>query len=313
MNRRDILRSGAALAGVGTMATAITNNANASAGGLVAMETGRSTGFRGFVTGAGGTQLRVRDWGHGNPVVLLAGWGLPSDFWHYHALDLTAAGQRCISCDRRGHGRSDEPGDGYDYDTLADDLAAVLDALDLRDVTLVAYSMAGGEAVRYLTRHGGKRIARIVFAAATLPCLVQKPDNPQGVPKELLATTAEAIATDFPSWLVNAESPFWLGLATPAMMDWGRDLMMQTSVPVLSACYRSMISSDFRNELSHLTLPALILHGSQDASAPLAVTGARTAELMPKAKVSIYDGAPHGLPLTHRRRFVRDLLEFIRA
>ena len=169
MNRRNLLA--AALAG-----PAMT----AAAPSAAAPATGPA---RPHVVAADGARLFLRDWGAGRPVVFLAGWTLSSDMWAYQMAPLSEAGFRCIAYDRRGHGKSDDPGRGYDYDTLADDLGAVLDALDLRDVVLVAHSMAGGEAVRYLSRHGKSgRVARVLFLAPTLPCLARKADNQKGLP-----------------------------------------------------------------------------------------------------------------------------------
>ena len=310
MDRRTLLRSGALLTGAGAL-TGIGREAQANAGALSQLTNSRPARPHVGRVVNNGVRLHVRDWGRGRPVVFLSGWGLPSDFWHYQMLDLAADGIRCVAYDRRGHGRADEPGQGYDYDTLADDLAAVLDELDLEAVTLVAYSLAGGEATRYLSRHGRARVARVVFLSATLPCIRRSTDNPDGAPAEALQQVVAAISADFPAWLATAEGPFWLDFASPEMWAWGRSLMYTTSVPVLIACYRAMIAADFRAELAALNLPALVIHGDRDTSAPLPLTGLRTAELVSGAQTSIYEGAPHGLPLTHRRRFNADLLTFM--
>ena len=137
------------------------------------------------------TRLRVRDWGQGRAIVLLAGWGLPSDFWDALLVDVVARGRRCVAYDRRGHGRSDEPGDGYDYDALADDLAVVLDTLNLGEITIVGHSMAAGEIVRYETRHGAGRIAHAVLVAPVTPGLARSSGNPNGVPLEMLAAARQ--------------------------------------------------------------------------------------------------------------------------
>lgn len=256
-------------------------------------------------------RLRVRDWGEGKPVVFLSGWALPCDFWQYQMTDLTALGFRCVAYDRRGHGQSDDPGAGYDFDTLADDLAHLLGSLSLNDVTLVAYSMGGGEAARYLARHGASRISRVVFASAITPFLMRTADNPEGVPEAALAGARGVMGQDFAKWVTDNNDAFWLDMVSPDMQAWGRGLMLQASLPALLALSKSMAETDFRPQLHTLPVPSLVIHGDKDRSAPLPLTGARTARLLPDAQLSIYEGAPHGLPLTHRERFNRDVVAFI--
>ncbi len=244
-------------------------------------------------------------------MLFLGGWALPSDFWQYHMVDFTARGMRCIAYDRRGHGRSDDPGTGYDYDTLADDLASVLESLDLADVTVVAYSMSGGEIARYLTRHGRKRIARVVFLAATAPFLMNTPDNPDGVPAEMFALLRKTIGTDYAKWLIDSEAAYWVGMASVPMQAWARELMLQASLPALVECSRTMTSTDLRPDLRKMEVPTLVIHGDRDVSAPLHLTGAQTAKLVPGARLVTYAGAAHGLPLTHRDRMTHDVIDFM--
>ncbi len=157
-----------------------------------------------FIETRDGTQLFYRDWGSGAPLVFISGWALTSDCWGYQMAPLSDSGLRCIAYDRRGHGRSSDPGRGFDYDTLADDLAAVLDALDLKNVTLVTHSMAGGEAVRYLSRHGSKRVARVALIAATLPFLTKTADNPDGIdPAVFENARRNVLLRDFPKALAR--------------------------------------------------------------------------------------------------------------
>ncbi|WP_374654849.1 alpha/beta fold hydrolase [Phenylobacterium sp.] len=300
MNRRNLLA--AALAG-----PAMT----AAAPSAAAPATGPA---RPHVVAADGARLFLRDWGAGRPVVFLAGWTLSSDMWAYQMAPLSEAGFRCIAYDRRGHGKSDDPGHGYDYDTLADDLAAVLDALDLRDVVLVAHSMAGGEAVRYLSRHGKSgRVARVLFLAPTLPCLARKADNPNGVPMEMLEMGRKAFLADFPGWLDANTDPFVVPETSQGIRTWIKAMMMQASMKAIVDCNRAMITADFRDEMAAIDLPCLVIHGDRDASAPLAITGQPAAGLLKNGRLKVYPGAPHGLFATHIAPLNADLAAFARA
>lgn len=261
-----------------------------------------------------GTKLFIRDWGTGQPVVFLAGWTLTSDMWAYQMAPLSEAGFRCVAFDRRGHGRSDDPGRGYDYDTLADDLAAVLDALDLRNVTLVAHSMAGGEATRYLTRHGRTgRVRKVLFLAPTLPFLLQTPDNPMGVPGAAFEQLRQEFMTDFPKWIDDNTEPFVTPSTSPGMRNWIKGMMVSASMKAVVDCNRAMVGTDFRGELARLKVTCLVIHGDKDASAPLPLTGKRAADLIPGARLVVYEGAPHGLFVTHMDRLNDDISAFAKG
>ena len=265
------------------------------------------------VVTADGVRLFYRDWGEGPPVVFLASWSLPSDSWAYQMLALSAQGFRCVAYDRRGHGRSSDPGYGYDFDTLADDLAAVLTALDLRDVTLVGFSMGTGEIVRYLTRHGSGRVARAALVGATTPFLLQTANNPDGIDPSVFTTfQSESLLHDFPRWVDDNLEPFAPG-ASPGMKNWVRDMALRTSAQALLECHRTLTTEDFRGELARMTVPTLLVHGDQDVTSPLELTGRRPAAALPAAPRVGAGGAPHGLVLTHMDRFNGDLLSFVRG
>lgn len=257
-----------------------------------------------------GTRLFHRDWGEGPPMLFLAGWAQPSDVWSPVMLALAEMGYRCIAYDRRGHGRSDDPGRGYDFDTLAGDLSAVLETLDLRGVVLVGHSMAPGEIVRYIARHGAARVAGVVLVAPTTPMLARAPDNPDGFHAALLAATRATIASDFPAW-VDANLP---GFVTPEisrpMREWLRGLTLGCSLRAVFELNRAIGEGDFRAELRAIRVPALVVHGDADASAPLDLCGRATASLIPGARLALYPGAPHGLPVTHAARLAGDLADF---
>jgi len=265
-----------------------------------------------FVDRPDGTRLAFTDWGEGKPVVFVHAWALPSPMWDYQRGPLAERGLRCIAYDRRGHGRSSVPPSGYDCDTLADDLAAVLTALDLHDVTLVGHSFGSGEIVRYLTRHGAGRIAKLaLIAPAATPFVMRTADNPNGVPPEALAAFRKTIEQDFPGWLENGKKAFFVPDTSPSLQDWVKHLMLTTPLRVAVECNRIMTSTDFRTELPRITVPTLVIHRDKDASAPVDLTGRPTAQLIPNAQFKLYQGAPHGLFVTHKERLNADLVRFV--
>jgi pimeloyl-ACP methyl ester carboxylesterase len=232
--------------------------------------------------------------------------------WDYQMVAFADQGYRCITFDRRGHGRSDLALGGYDYDTFAEDVAAVISALDLQDLTMVGHSMAGGEIVRYLTRHGSARVARIVLLASTTPYLTQTADNPNGVPQSTFEALRASWRKDFPQWVADNTAPFFVPETSPAMMQTLAAQLMHCSVPVAIACNKAVTTTDFRADLAKVSVPALVIHGDRDASAPFAITGKPTAELIPGCRLKVYQGAPHGLIYTHMEMLNADILQFIR-
>jgi non-heme chloroperoxidase len=263
------------------------------------------------ITAAGGTRLFVRDWGSGKPVLFLAGWTLPSDFWGYQMAAVAEAGMRAVAYDRRGHGRSSDPGRNYDHDTLADDLARVIAALGLEDVTLVAHSMGGTEVARYFARHRGRGVAKVVLVGTITPFLMKAADNPHGIDPAMLAALRAPLATDFPGWIDANAKPFFVPETSAAMVEWGKGLMLQTSLLAAMAMARANAETDFRADMRRIGVPTLLVHGDKDASAPLPLTAQATAALIPHARLEIFEGAPHGLPLTHVARLNKTLLEFV--
>src|SRR5262249_16208760 len=192
-----------------------------------------------------GTNLFYREWGTGKPVLFIAGWGLASDMWNYQMAPLSEKGLRCIAYDRRGHGRSSDPGRGYDYDTLSNDLAGVLEALDLRGVTLVSHSMASGEVVRYLTRHGASRIARVVLIAPTAtPYPLKSADNPDGWDASIFEHFRNnMLLRDYPKWMADNARPFVLPETSDEMIDWIKSMMLRASMKALVECQRTNTST----------------------------------------------------------------------
>lgn len=264
-----------------------------------------------FIVARDGTRLFWREWGRGRPILFLSSLALPSNMWDYQLMAFASHGFRCIAFDRRGHGRSDIPPGGYDYDTLADDVSVIIEALDLRDLTLVSHSMAGGEIIRYLSRHGSSRVGRIVLLATTTPFLLKTDENPNGVAKEALDSLWAGWRKDYPQWVAENVDPFFVPETPRAIKAWMVNLVTQITVPVAVACSQALAFADFRDEMESIVTPALVIHGDRDASAPLALTGKPSAALIPHCRLKIYEGAPHGLMYTHADRLHADMLRFI--
>jgi pimeloyl-ACP methyl ester carboxylesterase len=259
-----------------------------------------------------GVDLYYRDWGTGEPVLFVAGWSLPSDSWSYQMMALREQGYRVVAFDRRGHGRSTDPGRGYDFDTLAGDIAAVLEALDLSGVSLVGHSMGCNEVVRYLARHGSRRVKRVALLGTMTPYITRADDNPQGMdPAMFEFFRREQLMKDFPRWIDENMVPFVLTETLPGMKDWLRQMALGTSLHALYECNLALTTTDFRADLPRVDVPVLIIAGDLDASAPLDLTARPTASLLPHARLLVYPGAPHGMFLTHIERANADLLEFI--
>lgn len=249
------------------------------------------------------TRIFYKDWGAGKPVLLIHGWPLNADMWEYQIPALVGAGFRCIAVDRRGFGRSDHPGQGYDFDTFADDLATVIAHLDLRDAMLVGYSMGAGEITRYLGRHGAARIARVVLVGGALAAMDEAMTGMMG----------QLIAADRPQFMTDGVPSLFAATAgdpvSAAQMQWVVGLALQASPLATLACLRAFGQVDFRSALDVFTMPTLVIHGDADTSQPITV--ARTvAAAIPGSRLIEYAGAPHGLFLTERQRLAADLVRF---
>lgn len=270
----------------------------------------------GYITTNDGTKLYLKDWGAGRPVVLIHGWPLSADSWDDQALALAEAGFRAIAYDRRGFGRSDQPWAGYDYDTLADDLAAVIEETGAQDAALVGFSMGGGEVARYLSRHGGKQAAQAVLVSAVVPYMLKTRDNPDGVDQAIFDQMTAGMQQDRAQFFATFFKQFFgAGVLTSPVSDelieWARGVAMQASLKATLECAKSFATTDFRSDLAAFTLPTLIIHGTADKTVPIDATGRASARGIAHAQLVEYDGAPHGLFATHKDRLTADLLAFL--
>ncbi|WP_072563431.1 alpha/beta fold hydrolase [Granulibacter bethesdensis] len=271
-----------------------------------------------YVKTRDGTQLFYHDWGHGRPVILIHGWPLNADMWEYQQVFLAEHGFRTIAYDRRGFGRSDKPWTGYDYNTLADDLADMINTLDLHDAALVGFSMGGGEVARYLSRHGTDRIGKAALVAAVTPFLLRTEDHPEGVDGAAFDQMINSIRSDRASFMAGFGRIFFgAGLlnfqVTSDILQWSWGLAMQASPKATLDCVRAFSATDFRADMSHFTMPTLIVHGDADATVPPDITAHEAARLIPHATLKEYEGEPHGLYFTARDRLNSDLIAFLSA
>jgi non-heme chloroperoxidase len=259
-----------------------------------------------------GVELHYRSWGTGRPVVFVHGWAVNCDIWQYQTVALSVHA-RCIAYDKRSHGRSSDPGRGYDYDTLADDLAAVLEHLGLRDVVLVGHSMGPAEIVRYLNRHGAARVSRLVLISSALPFMMKRRDNSSGIDPSVFAERRKKWTQDLPKFLAENARSFLLPSSSAETVSWVASMGAQASLKALIELNHTITETDLRRDVAQIGLPTLVIHGELDKSAPLDLAGRRTAAMISGSTLKIYEGAPHGLIVTHSERLNRDLIVWIKA
>lgn len=260
-------------------------------------------------------KLFYQDLGSGKPVVLIHGWPLSSASWEYQLAELPKHGLRVVAHDRRGFGQSSKPWSGYDYDTFADDLKAVLETLDLQDVTLVGFSMGGGEIARYMSRHGGARVGRVAFVSAVPPFMLKTADNPEGVDKSVFDGMVEGVQKDRFDFLQTFGKQFYgVGLlshpVSQGVLDWTFGMAAVASPKATRDCIRAFSETDFRKDLAMIQVPTLVIHGADDKTVSAAVSGERTAKSVAGATYSVYEGAPHGLNVTHADKLNAELIAF---
>lgn len=272
------------------------------------------------ITTADGVQLYYKDWGpKDGPVVTFShGWPLSSDSWESQMQFLAAQGYRVVAHDRRGHGRSSQPWDGNDMDHYADDLAAVIEALNLRKVTLVGFSTGGGEVVRYVGRHGTGRVAGVVLVSAVPPLMLRTDSNPDGLPLDVFDGLRKASLEDRSQLYLDIASGPFFGFNRPGKKP-SQGMIQSFWVQGMQAGAKNTYDSiaafsatDFREDLRKIDVPTLVIHGDDDQIVPIDMSGKASARLIDGAKLLIYPGAPHGLADTHKERLNQDLLNFLR-
>lgn len=270
------------------------------------------------LTMADGASIYFKDWGEGQPVVFSHGWPLTADAWDSQMVFLLSEGYRVIAHDRRGHGRSSQPSKGDDMDTYADDLATLTELLDLKDAIHIGHSTGGGEVVRYIARHGAKRVAKIVLVSAVPPLMVKTKDNPEGTPIKIFDDIRAAMVADQSQFFKDLTLPFFGANRQGSHVSLGiRDSFwlqgMQGSHKSLLNCVKAFSETDFTEDLKRLDVPVLLIQGDDDQIVPIGAASLKSEKLIKGAQLKVYPGVPHGLPLTHSEQLNKDLLAFIRS
>ncbi|MEM0577979.1 alpha/beta fold hydrolase [Flavobacterium polysaccharolyticum] len=257
-----------------------------------------------------------QEYGKGKPVVFIHGWPLNHEMWEYQLAELPKHNLRCITYDRRGFGKSDRPWEGYDYTTLADDLNELITQLHLSEVTLVGFSMGGGEIASYIGKYGTAKIEKVVFISSVTPFRLKTEDNPNGTDKLTFDDTIHKIEEDRPAFLIEFGKKFYgveekKQTVSQAMLDWNQNLCLMSSAKATVDCVRSFSETDFREDIKKITVPVLIIHGDADKTVPIEASADKTAAMLPHAKYMVYKDAPHGLFITEKEKLNADLIHFI--
>ncbi len=271
-----------------------------------------------FLTVKDGTQIFYKDWGTGQPIVFSHGWPLSADAWDPQMLFMGQHGYRVVAHDRRSHGRSSQTWDGNNMDTYADDLAAVIEHLDLKDIILVGHSTGGGEIAHYVGRHGTKRVAKMVLVGAVPPLMLKTPSNPNGTPLSVFDGIRAGTAGDRSQFFKDLSSPFF-GANRPGnkVTEGMRDSFwlqgMVGGVKGQYDCIHEFSEVDYTPDLKKIDVPTLVVHGDADQIVPIDASARLSAKIIKGAELKIYPGAPHGLTVTHAEQFNQDLLAFAKA
>jgi len=263
-----------------------------------------------------GVALYFKDWGTGRPVILLHGWPLSSDSFDDLGMAIAKTGMRAIAYDRRGFGRSEQPWSGYNYNTLADDLADVIEATGSTEATLVGFSMGGGEVARYMSRHAGVNVRDAILISSVVPYVLKTSDNPKGTDQSIFESMTKAIKEDRAEfWTTFFKQFYGVGAlshpVTEEVRDWSAVVAMQASLKATLDCVGAFATTDFRPDLAYFKVPTLIIHGTADQTVPIDAAGRAAANGIPGSTLLEYDGAPHGLFASHKERLIADVLGFL--
>ena len=316
-SRRNLFVQGAAIA---------VGGAAAATGGAALAQTASAAKHAGITRGANssnmittkdGTQIYYKDWGTGPAVVFSHGWPLNSDAWEDQMMFLASNGYRCIAHDRRGHGRSSQPWTGNDMDTYADDLAAVVDTLDIKGATFVGHSTGGGEVARYIGRHGMKRAVKAVLVGAVTPLMLKTANNPDGAPLSVFDGIRKGVQSDRAQFFKDLATPFF-GFNRAGVKDsqglrdtfWMQGMM--TGIRGAYECIKQFSETDFTEDLKKMTLPTLIIHGDDDQIVPIGASALAASKILKNARLEIYKGAPHAIPQMQKDKLNADLLVFLK-
>jgi non-heme chloroperoxidase len=270
------------------------------------------------ITTEDGTQIYYKDWGEGQPVVFSHGWPLNADAWENQMVFLAQNGYRTIAHDRRGHGRSSQPSGGNELDTYADDLAALIEALDLQDAVMVGHSTGGGEVTRYIGRHGTSRVAKAILVSAIPPLMLKTEANPEGLPIEAFDELRAGLIADSSQFYKDLTVPFFGANRPGANVSQGaRDAFWfqseQAGLKNSYECIKAFSETDLTEDLKKFDVPTLIVHGDDDQIVPIVASALASSKIVEDATLKIYEGAPHGLAVTHKDQLNEDLLAFLKG
>jgi non-heme chloroperoxidase len=270
------------------------------------------------ITTKDGTQIYYKDWGAGQPIVFSHGWPLSADAWEDQMLFLAERGYRVIAHDRRGHGRSSQPWGGNDMNTYADDMAALVSTLDLRNAVHVGHSTGGGEVARYIARQGTSRVAKAVLIGAIPPLMLRTPSNPGGLPIEVFDDIRASVLADRSQFFKDLSAPFYGANRPNSKVSQGlRDSFwlqgMQAGFKGVFDCIKAFSETDQTDDLRKLTVPTLLIHGDDDQIVPIGASAQAAVKIAPHARLKVYPGAPHGLCSTHKDQVNADLLAFLKS